>query len=315
MVMVTRRAMLAMLAAVPTGALAQSAQLSFYTAGQGSSFLPYGEGLAAYVKSKGGPQIVMAESTGSIVNLRAVDASATNIGTVFLGSAHEALNGLGAFNGQKLANIRALFPMYETSFQTAVLNKSNITGIRQLSGRKVGVGPKGGPAEGFFRGLMQVSGITPEIINGSPADQAKALLAGDIDALWQGAIVPIPALKTAADQAEVTILGIDEADIPALLKLFPTLAAATVSAGSYRGQTNALRSIAAWNFVIAHKDMPEATAALLTKLALTSSEPAKDIHSSAAGTRKENAGTNSFLPFHPGALAVYREMGVKVFGG
>ncbi len=157
-----------------------------------------------------------------------------------------------------------------------------------------------------------MAGVAPTVVNGSPADQSRQLLAGEIDALWQGAIVPIPALKAAADAAEVTILGIDEADVPALLRRFPSLSAATVPAGSYRGQTAPVRSVAAWNFVVAHKDMPDAVAARLTRIALSSADPARDIHASAAGTRRENAVTNGVLPFHPGALAVYREWGVAV---
>ncbi len=102
--------------------------------------------------------------------------------------------------------------------------------------------------------------------------------------------MPIPALKAAADAAEVTIFGIDEADVPALLRRFPSLSAATVPAGSYRGQTAPVRSVAAWNFVVAHKDMPDAVAARLTRIALSSADPARDIHASAAGTRRRERG-------------------------
>lgn len=315
MITFTRRSISLLAVSSPLFAHAQDASLRFFTAGPGSGFLPYGEALARFIAARGGPRIEMAESTGSLVNLRAVDGAAGAIGTVFLGSAHDAVLGVGPFQTGKLQNVRALFPMYETSFQTAALAGKGVASLRQLQGRKVGVGPKGGPAEVFFRGAIEVAGVTCEVVNGTSADQTKALLAGEIDAFWQGAIVPIPALKAAADQADVTVFGIEERDIPALLARFPTLAAATVPAGSYRGQGAPLRSVAAWNFVIANKDMPDAVAAALTRLALSAADPAKDFHASAAGTRRENAGTNTFLPFHPGALGVYREMGVKVFGG
>jgi uncharacterized protein len=308
----TRRASLALMACLPLTAKAQPQALSLHTAGAGSVFLPYGQGLARFLKASGGPEITVVETSGSIANLRAVEASPTSLGTVFLGSAQEALAGAGAFSGQKLTNIRALFPMYETSFQTGVLASSGITAIRQLSGKKVGVGPKGGPAEGYFRGLMQITGITPEIINGTPAEQAKALLAGEIDGLWQGASVPIPSLKSVADQAETTILGIEAEDERALARLFPALAATTVPARSYRGQSTPIGSVAAWNFVVAHKDMPEAMAATITRLALSAQDPVKDIHASAAGTRKDNAQLNGIIPFHLGAQDVYRQAGIKL---
>lgn len=299
---------------VPFQAHAQSGHLSIHTAVKDGQFMVYGAGLAAYIKSKTGTQIDVLESTGSLDNLRAVNANATAIGTVFLGSALDAVNGTGPFAGNPLANVRALFPMYETSFQTAALVGKGIATVRDLGGKRVGVGPKGGPAEVFFRGLSEIAGVDPVIVNGNPNEQSKQLVAGEIDAFWQGSIVPIPPIKAAADIAEIVIIGIAEQDIAAMLKRFPALTPTDVPANSYRGQAAALRSVAAWNFVLANKDMPDAVAATITRAAMSSANPTTDIHASASATRRENAPNNGVVPFHSGALAVYREMGVKVPG-
>jgi uncharacterized protein len=298
----------------PFYAHAQSGNLSIHTAVKDGQFMVYGAALAAYIKSKTGTQIDVIESTGSLDNLRAVNMTATALGTVFLGSALDAVNGTGPFEGNKLTNVRALFPMYETSFQTAALVGKGIASVRDLGGKRVGVGPKGGPAEVFFRGLSQIAGVEPIIVNGNPNDQTKQLLSGEIDAFWQGSIVPIPPLKAAADVADVAIFGVADQDIAAMLKRFPALASTNVPAGSYRGQTTAVQSVAAWNFILTNKDMPDAMAAQLTRTALTSTNPTTDIHASASATRRENAPNNTVVPFHPGALAVYREMGVSVPG-
>jgi len=85
------------------------------TAGDGSAFLPYGQGIAAYLASKG-INLDVRKSAGSNENLSGVDASATTIGTAFIASAYDAVNGTGWAAGHKHANLRALFPMYETSF-------------------------------------------------------------------------------------------------------------------------------------------------------------------------------------------------------
>lgn len=295
-------------------AFAQASNLSIYTAVKGGQFMDYGAGVAAYIKSKTGTQIDVVASTGSLDNLRAVNSAATALGTVFMGSALDAVNGTGPFEGNKLTNVRALFPMYETSFQTAALAGKGIASISDLGGKRVGVGPKGGPAEVFFRGLCQIASVDPIVVNGNPNDQTKQLLAGEIDAFWQGSIVPIPPLKAATDAADVVIFGITDQNIAAMLKRFPAVTATNVPAGSYRGQNTALRSVAAWNFVLTNKDLPDAMAAQITRTVLSSTNPATDIHTSASATRRENAASNNIVPFHPGALAVYREMGVKVPG-
>ena len=80
--------------------LAQSASaqtiapVTFMTAGEGSAFLPYGQGIAAYLATKG-ITIEVKKSAGSNENLSGVDASTTTIGTAFIGSAYDAVNGTG----------------------------------------------------------------------------------------------------------------------------------------------------------------------------------------------------------------------------
>jgi uncharacterized protein len=55
------------------------------TAGQGSAFLPYGQGIAKVLAVAGLDQIDVVESKGSNENLSSVDASPTVIGMAFSG--------------------------------------------------------------------------------------------------------------------------------------------------------------------------------------------------------------------------------------
>ncbi len=88
--------------------------IDIYAAGPGSAFLPYAQGLAAFLSAQGLTARAV-ESRGSIENLQQVDASSQNLGTAFLGTAYEAVTGTAAWTqGRRLENIRALTPMYET---------------------------------------------------------------------------------------------------------------------------------------------------------------------------------------------------------
>ena len=297
--------------------LAQSASaqtiapVTFMTAGEGSAFLPYGQGIAAYLATKG-ITIEVKKSAGSNENLSGVDASTTTIGTAFIGSAYDAVNGTGWANGHKHENVRALFPMYETSFQIGALRKSAIRSLADLDGKKVGVGPAKGPAEMFFRAAAEIANIKPVIVNGDPAALSKRVIAGEIDALWQGAVVPIPSLSAVADQADAIVFGLSDAEVAAMLLKLPQLAATTIPAGTYRGQTADIRSVSAWNFVIANKNLPEDTAYAITKAVLSAADPKSLIYPTAAGTLARNAVNNRVMPFHPGAKRFYDEAGIKL---
>jgi TRAP-type uncharacterized transport system substrate-binding protein len=93
---------------------------------------------------------------------------------------------------------------------------------------------------------------------------------------------------------------------------FPFLARTTVAAHTYKGQSVPMLSVGAWNFVLAHKDFSVDDAYRITRAALSAADRSQQIDPSAVGTRAENAATNSFLPFHPGAARFYRERGVTV---
>jgi uncharacterized protein len=292
-------------------AAAQNAPVIFMTAGDGSAFLPYGQGVAAWLAKKD-IHLEIRKSGGSNENLIAVDASALTIGTAFMASAYEAVNGTGFAAGQKHENLRALFPMYETSFQVAALRSSGIHSLRDLDGKKVGVGPARGPAEGFFRAAADVAGIKPIIVNGDPAALSRQVLNGEIDALWQGAVVPIPSLVDVANHADAIVFGPSEAEVAAVLAKLPALSTTTIPAGTYKGQTEAIKSFSAWNFVVANKDLPDDVAYAITKAVLSAGDPKSEIYPTASGTRAANAINNRILPFHPGALKFYREAGVAL---
>jgi TRAP transporter TAXI family solute receptor len=295
-----------------TPALAQnSGQVTLMTAGNGSAFLPYGQGIAAFLASKG-INVEVKKSAGSNENLSAIDASAATIGTSFMGSAYDAINGSGWAAGRKHENLRALFPMYETSFQVAALRSSAIRSLADLDGKKVGVGPTKGPAEVFFRAAAVAAQVKPTIVNGDPAELAKQVVAGEIDALWQGAVVPIASLSEVANQADAVVFGLSDAEVAAMLQTFPQLSATTVAPGIYKGQTAEIKSVSGWNFVVANKDLPIDTAYAITKAVLSAVDPKSEIHPTAAGTRAGNAAVNRIMPFHPGAMRFYAEAGIKL---
>jgi uncharacterized protein len=288
-------------------------EVVIYSAGQGSAFLPYAQGVAAYLNANQG-KASAAESKGSIENIQKIEEpSATGVqrlGTVFLGTAFEAVNGTGAWtSGKKYSELRALFPMYETSFQIVTLKSSGLSTLASLAGKRVGVGPAGGPAESFFKGLADATNLKVETVSGTPAALVADLLAGKIDALWQGAVLPIPPIKQVADTADAVVFGLNDAEQKAMLNRFPFLSPSTVAANVYRGQGNPLKSVAAWNFVMAHKSLSDADAYFVTKTILTAADP-KAIAASAGSTLVTNAGTNTVVPFHSGALKFYKERGL-----
>ncbi len=301
----------AMLLSLP--ARAQAPALEFLTAGPGSAFLPYGEGVAKIVNAAGVVTLQIVQTKGSIENLSAVEAAPNRIGTAFIGSAYEAMNGIGPFAARKHSNLRAIAPMYETSFQIAAKISKSIRKVADLAGKTVGVGPAGGPAEAFFKGLIEVTGLSNvTIANGTSAELEASYLADRIDAFWQGASIPIPALVRIANAADSTVFGLTDPEVEAMLKRFPYLAIGDVAANAYKGQPQAIRSVSAWNVIVAHAGLSDDTAYALTKAILGSDGIAAATNGAGASTMAANATKNRVVPWHPGALRYLREKGIAV---
>ena len=294
-----------------SGASAQGTALVIHTAGQGSPFVTYGQAIAALL-GRHGVTATVAASTGSLENLTAVEDNPNALGTAFLGSAWDAVQGTPAAGGRRHVNVRALWPMYETSFQIAALTARGLTQFSQLDGKRVGAGPARGPAETFLIAAAEAAGIRIEIVSGSPAEMSEGLLAGRMDALWQGAIVPIPSILAALARAPGVVFGPGAEVVGRVTQRLPMLAPTTLPPGTYPGQTAPIESFAAWNFIIANKALSEATAYAITRAVLSVGDPARDIGPVAAATRPANAANNRILAFHPGAARFYRESGVPL---
>lgn len=138
------------------------------------------------------------------------------------------------------------------------------------------------------------------------------LVSGEIDALWQGAIAPIPALTSVQQRADALVFGLSDEQVAGMLEALPYLARQSIAPGTYDGQTEEIISVAGWNVVIAHVDMPEETAYALTRNVLAAEDPASQIHPFAASTRAEYAPLNTVVPYHPGALRALREAGASL---
>ena len=67
--------------------------------------------------------------------------------------------------------------MYETPFHAIALEESGITSFKALTGKRVGIGPSGGPPEVFFRGLAEMLSVKATLVAGTPAELAQKLLA------------------------------------------------------------------------------------------------------------------------------------------
>jgi uncharacterized protein len=245
--------------------------------------------------------------------VRLLDSGGAELGLITMSTGLEGWNGTGDWTkGQKFRNIRALFPMYDNPFQAVVLQRSGIATLAQLDKKRVGVGPRAGNGATYAPGIFKIVGISAELSYGSYNDVATELLAGRIDALMTLLGAPVPAIQDVDAKEPVLFLNLSPEQIEAIRKTMPEFGPAKIAAGTYRLLDKDYVTVGVPNFVIGRADLPEDLVYQLVK-AVFENQPRLVKATSAAGdTVPQNALKNTFLPFHPGAVRYYREIGVAI---
>jgi TRAP transporter TAXI family solute receptor len=287
--------------------------LTIGTASPGGVYLPYGQFLAKLWTEKVGIPVDAISTQGPVHNVKLLDLGGAQIGMTTMGIALEGWKGTGEWaHGKQFTMMRALFPMFDTPFQLAVLRRSGVTTLQQLDKRAMGVGPRAGTGGTYIPTVMKLLGIAPEIKYGSIADLATELLEGRYDASATMTGVPVPALIQAENKESLTFITLSREQLDVIRKAMPEMSPSTISSKTYRSLEKDYDTFGVYNFAIVRRDLPDDLVYRLVKVLFENTQDLIREVPTAADTIPQNVGKDAFLPFHPGAVRYYRERGIRI---
>jgi TRAP transporter TAXI family solute receptor len=273
----------------------------------------YGDALAKILTEKVGIAINPLPTQGPVHNVKLVDSGGAQLGLITMGVGLQGWNGTGDWtSGKQLRNMRALFPMYDTPFQAVVLQRSGITTFAQLDKKRVGVGPKAGTGGTYLPAIMKVLGISTEMNYGSFDVAATQLLDGSVESFVTLTGAPVPAIQQVEAKEPVTFLSLSPEQIDTIRKAMPEFSSSKIAAGTYRSLNKDYDTFGVFNFAIGRADLPDDLVYQLVKAVFESQPRLLKVHSAASETLPQNVDKNTFLPFHPGAVRYYREIGISI---
>jgi uncharacterized protein len=199
-----------------------------------------------------------------------------------------------------------------------VLKDSPIKSIHDLKGKRVVPGDRGWGTTELAEALMAGVGMPPDKFKAeggtlsytSITDRSKALQDKNVDAIFIPAQVNYPDLMAVHQAAGIRVIGFPEDLVDKTLATMPGLVKSKVPKGLYGVVDQELSSPGFLQQLIVDAGLSEELVYRITKLWW---EKIKDIHEVAPGLDQANvrmAMEHATIPFHPGALRYYKELGI-----
>jgi TRAP transporter TAXI family solute receptor len=281
----------------------------FTTGPLGGGFYPLGEGLArAYAVSLPNVTIERLPSGGAVANADAIQQGTADLGFAFSDVAYIAFGGGLGRGSRPYDRLRGIAVLQLTPLHFVVRAGSDIRGITDLRGRRVGVGLPGTGTALTIELLLTAFGLRQgdvQVENLSFDEAARRLVDGSLDAMFDAAIYPAESVDMAT-QAGARLLPLVGPSVERLRREYPFFRAAAIPRATYPGVPAAVRTIGVDSLLICSRDLDESLVHDLTKgffdalPSLSSSVDAlrfMDLEQSPATP----------IPLHPGAARFYRE--------
>lgn len=254
-------------------------------------------------------------SAGSVENLRKVDAGKSDFGVVYSGHVYLGANGRMKNDTKKYENVMAVAYLYGAPAQLVVRKGSGIKSVKDLAGKKVGVGNAGSGAFANCELFFTHMGVWDKVERNAMGynDAAAAFGNNQLDAFWLFTAFPSGAIIMAAQTNDIDLVDLEaDAIASGFYEKFPYFSKLTVPAGTYKGvdvDVPSFQDSALW---VANKDVSDDVVYKLLSAIYTDEGLAHMV--AQKKTFKEMSIKNGVkgvvTPMHPGAIKFWKEKGV-----
>ena len=255
-------------------------------------------------------------ASGGNENLRNMKDSIIDMGMMNCDNGYEFYTSTGTFaesGGDD--SLRSMIVLPPSPMHIVVRAGSGIQSIDDLRGKHVGFGTVGTGYEAFAKRVFTCAGLTYEDMdaqNMSVNQFADAMKNGQIDAFFFPVQAPSGTITELAISLDIEILTLDDAFIEKYISENLGYVSATIAAGTYKGQTEEIKTVATSRFAPVLRDnFTEDEAYVFLHDIFDNRDEWVNVIPSAAYITATNI-TGLIVPLHAGAVRFYRENGVDI---
>ena len=283
----------------------------------GGTFQVVANGIQVYKPVKASPDFSVKAQTsaGSVENLRKTNAGRQQMSTVYSGHVWLGRNGKMKNDPKKYESVLAVSWLYGAPAQLVVRKGSGIKSVKDLVGKKVGVGNAGSGAFANCELFFSHMGVWDKIERNAMGynDAAAAFGNKQLDAFWLFTAFPSGAVIMAAQTNDIELVDLNkDAEASGFYEKYPYFGKLAVPAGTYRGvdyDAGGFQDSALW---VANSKLSAGTVYKLLSL-VYSDEGLSHMYGQKKTFKKmslKTGATNIVTPFHPGAEKFWKEKGM-----
>lgn len=323
---------LALFISVLSGSWSVAAETTIFrigTGGVGGTYYPVGQTISKAISNPtsatdcapdpcGIPGLlaISQASNGSVSNIEDIENNKIESGFSQSDVAYWALNGSEVFKEKgEYKNIAVIASLYMENIHLVARKGSGIKSVSDLVGKRVSLDDPGSGTLVDARIILKAYGISEDemrvqYIKPSPA--VKKIRAGALDAFFIVAGHPSKAIVELSNDDLVTVINIDGPAADKIVSEYSYFSKQVIPAGNYKGvgDVHTLGVAALW---IVGKDQSDETVYKITK-AFWENLPGfqkSGAHPKLSSISLKTAFESVSVPFHPGAMKYYDEIGLK----
>ncbi|MCQ2613905.1 MAG: TAXI family TRAP transporter solute-binding subunit [Treponemataceae bacterium] len=286
------------------------------TGGTSGTYYSFGGALANIWNTKIENMNVTAQSTGaSAENLRLISKGDAEFAIVQNDVMDYAYKGIDLFAGEKVSGLATIGTLYPEVVQIAATKESGIKSVADLKGKRVSVGDLGSGVEFNAKQILEGYGMTFDDIkksNLSFKESGDGLQNGQLDACFVTAGVPNAALQELAISAGLVLVPVTGAEADAICAKYGYYTKTTIPGGTYKGADEDVPALAIKATLAVSESLSEDIVYNITKAMFENTAELALSHAKGKEISAEAAITGVSVPFHPGAVKYYKEIGLNV---
>lgn len=306
--------------------LAEPINLTVSGGSPGGLWSLIGAGLDRAIKAEDADGVITYQTSGGgFANIALLANKKTDLGLVHDAEVQLALQGKEPFDAP-ITNLRAIGYMYNWAPMHFFLEKSialeyGIDSLDDLatSGAplKIGVNRPGNINSDVVLFMLEAAGLDQKtleanggtFVRAASKQQAELIRDGRIDLATNGVFVGHSSFRVIDENIDGILLSVPADVIAATNAAFGTVPS-TIPANSYSDQTTDIASISLGAMVVTNETLPYASAEKLAQSLLANIDDVRGVHKAMSGLTTKLLVSQTVLPFHPAAEAVYRDAGL-----